>query len=116
MNYYKLEKLATPRPWTIAKELPTSGTAIAVPYGSEAYNPNGHRMMFATSGPNNEAVLQTNLWPEDMALIVHCVTNFSKVLEALKDEHAELIEENDAQHLIGECQTCKLIAELEEVK
>ena len=96
MNYYKLEKLATSRPWTIAKESPTSGTAI--------------------SGPNNEAVLQTNLWPEDMALIVHCVTNFSKVLEALKDEHAELIEENDAQHLIGECQTCKLIAELEEVK
>jgi len=46
----------------------------------------------------------------------HCTDNFMRMLEALKDEHAELIEENDAQHLIGECQTCKLIAELEEVK
>lgn len=52
---------------------------------------------------------------ELLETVVHRYNNFLRALEALKEEHNALIAENNIEHLYGNCATCDLIAELEEV-
>ena len=100
MNIYELEKQATLGEYKVDL------------YGEQLYIDNAE-------DPGDEPVWMLDAVTaskDEMLLLAHCRNNFMKALEALKEEHAALLAENDVEHLIGECQTCKLIKELEEVQ
>ena len=63
---YELEKQATPGPWVVAEESPTSGTSV-------------------WGGPNGDCVGGCDKWPENMMLAAHCRNHFMEALEVLKE-------------------------------
>lgn len=99
MNIYELEQKATPGPWEVAHD--------STGYHAEH---DGYPVLDG-SEPKDEI---------NAMLSSHCRNNFMRALEALKNEHEKY------QDFLGEhgsscgglwmCKTCKLIAELEEVK
>ena len=64
---YELEKQATPGPWVVAEESPTSGTSV-------------------WGGPDGDCVGGCDKWPENMMLAAHCRNHFMEALEALKEK------------------------------
>lgn len=103
MNYYELEKKATPGPLEFRRTL--QGCALHPRGGC---SPTGRLWYWweenhRSADPNHEANRQTEA---DMRFDAHCRNNFGKALEALKTHECQW----------QPCSTCKLIAELEEVQ
>ena len=71
MNIYDLEKSATPKPWIVAEESCTRGTAV---WGGS----DGAVNLFGGC----------DKWPENMMLAAHCRNHFMRALDALKAERA----------------------------
>jgi hypothetical protein len=118
MNIYELEKLATPGPWRAHE-------------WDEQRRP--HIQGTHIDGMDRKCILQTEVWATrsgdhlqvveiakaNIALTTHCVNNFDKALEALKEMRETIVALTPSEHDLapGSMEHWnKLITELEEVK
>ena len=127
MNVYELEKQATQGPFGYRYD--SAAQARADHPGTDGGGSSGFIYAGESSWPLGRdwiAVMAINRDPKkdkqreaDTALLAHCRNNFMKALEALKEEHdghATLIGyHSGAVHYKEDCETCKLIKELETI-